>query len=40
MVICIVAAVTLAWISWTVFESPILRLRDRFVVPSSARVTP
>ena len=29
-VVCIAAAILAAWISWSIFESPILRLKNRF----------
>jgi peptidoglycan/LPS O-acetylase OafA/YrhL len=33
-VVCLLAAVLAAWVSWTIFESPILKLKNRFAVSS------
>ena len=35
--LALATAISLAWFSWTFFESRILRLKDRFTVPYAAR---
>ena len=38
--LCFVATIGVAWLSWTFLESPILRLRERFTVAPKNRVSP